>query len=618
MFCRPCVLITLTMIYRFKKIFSQKNSFDSLEEVFSEHKFKDFTSRAKFESRFVGRMSFSGVSFLYLGIIVMFVFFIAQAYNLQVVKGDDYKEKAERNQFVNVPILSQRGRILDRNGVVLAETIKKDVSTSTVAEQILDNNFYRKYNEVEGISHILGYVKYPKKDDKGVYWQNNFEGVSGLEAYYDQLLSGRPGKRVFERTADHGLQTSFVTELPIEGKDIQISIDSELNEFAQKKLRSFVNLHAFQGGSIVVMDMETGELVVMTNYPEYKISKMVNDGEDDEKKSAERQEYLDGLNSDKRTPLLNRAIAGTYAPGSTMKTVFALAGLQLGLIDPVTSIYSAGFIEIPNVVDPTKKNIFRDWKAHGWVNVRTALAWSSDVFFYAIGGGYEDQKGMGIKKIDEYSIAFGVPSLTGIDLGGERPGTIPTPEWKKRVFKEDWYLGDTYISSIGQFGFLVTPIALTRLTAAVANNGYLITPKLRQDGLPVKKKKIEIDIKDAHYKVVQEGMRMVITTGTGRSLNSELVKVAGKSGTAEVGVKKDRIQSWITGYFPYEKPRYAFTVLCELGIRDVAPTPNLLARDIIEKMYLTNEYYRNIEGRDRPIKEDPILENASSSTSTNP
>jgi penicillin-binding protein 2 len=366
--------------------------------------------------------------------------------------------------------------------------------------------------------------------------------------------------------------------------------------------------------------METGELVVMTNYPEYKITKMVNDGEDDEAESKARQEYLDEINSDKRTPMLNRAIAGMYAPGSTMKTVFALAGLQLGLIDPVTSIYSAGFIEIPNVVDPTKKNIFRDWKAHGWVNVRTALANSSDVFFYAIGGGYENQKGMGISKIDEYATAFGVQSLTGLDLGGERPGTIPTPEWKKRVFKEDWYLGDTYISSIGQFGFLVTPLALTRLAAAIASNGYLITPKLRKDNLPVQKKKVEININDAHYKVVQEGMRMVVTSGTGRGLNSELVHIAGKSGTAEVGVKKDKIHSWITGYFPYENPRYAFTVLCELAIRDVSPTPNLLAKDVIEKMYLTNEYYRNIEGRDRPEPETNIEEVSSSpvSTSTNP
>jgi penicillin-binding protein 2 len=208
---------------------------------------------------------------------------------------------------------------------------------------------------------------------------------------------------------------------------------------------------------------------------------------------------------------------------------------------------------------------------------------------------------LGISKIDEWSERFGVNSLTGIDLGGERPGNIPTPEWKKRIFKEDWFLGDTYISSIGQFGFLVTPLGLTRLTAALANNGYLLTPRLRMNEQPVNKKNIGIDVRDDWYKVVRDGMRMTITSGTAKRLNSELVAIAGKSGTAEVGVKKNKIQSWITGYFPADKPRYAFTVLCELGISDVSPTPNLLARDIIEKMYLTNEYYRNIEGRDRPV-----------------
>jgi penicillin-binding protein 2 len=599
------------MIYKLKKIFARRKKIDGLEEVFSEYRFKDFTAKAKFESRFGSRIDFSGLNFLYFGVVLVSAVFLVQVYNLQIVKGEEYAKKSAQNQFVYLPVLPQRGRIIDRNEVVLAETIKKDPGTTT---NILENNFYRKYTNKEGLSHILGYVKYPQKDDKGIYWQNNFEGVSGLEAFYNQLLSGLPGKRIFEKTADHNLQTSFVVEPPVEGKDIQISLDSELNEYAHKKLRSFVNLHSFTGGSIVIMDIETGEVIVMTNYPEYKIEKLVNDGEDTPEEKKERQEYLEDINKDKRTPMLNRAIAGTYAPGSTMKTVFALAGLQLGLIDPITSIYSAGFIEIPNVVDPTKKNIFRDWKAHCWVNVRTALANSSDVFFYAIGGGYEDQKGMGIKKIDEYSKAFGVDSLTGIDIGGERTGNIPTPEWKKKVFKEDWYLGDTYISSIGQFGFLVTPVALTRLTAAIANGGYLITPKLRMDSNPIQKKKVAVDIESEHYDVVRDGMRMVITNGTGKSLNSTLLEIAGKSGTAEVGVKKDKIQSWITGYFPYKKPRYAFTVLCEMGIRDVSPTPNRLARDVIEKMYLTNEYYRNIEGKDLEKKTE-IEEVATTTTS---
>ena len=255
-----------------KNLFRRKYNQNNFEEVLSELQFKGFGSKSIFENRFVSRMNYGGIKFLYFGIFIMFSVFIAQAYNLQILKGEEYQKKAEQNQFVSFPILSQRGRILDRNDVVLAETIKKDIGTST---NILDNNFYRKYNEVEGISHVLGYVKYPQKDTSGKYWQNNFEGVSGLEAYYDQLLAGRPGKRVFEKTAEHSLQTSFVTEMPIEGKDIKISIDSELSAYAQRKLRSFVLQHNFQGGSINVMDMETGEMIIMTNYPEYNINKMV-------------------------------------------------------------------------------------------------------------------------------------------------------------------------------------------------------------------------------------------------------------------------------------------------------------------------------------------------------
>jgi penicillin-binding protein 2 len=234
-------------------------------------------------------------------------------------------------------------------------------------------------------------VKYPQKDSSGVYWQNNFEGVSGLESYYDQLLAGQVGKRLFEKDVSEVKENSFIVDLPIEGKDVKTSIDAPLQEYTYKALKKFVDEKDFQGGTAIIMDIETGQIVAMTNYPEYDPKKIIPN---DNVSAEERNEYIKKINSDKSTPLLNRAISGTYAPGSTMKPVFALAALQLGLIDPVTSIFSSGKIEVPNAIDPTKKSIFRDWKAHGWVNVRTALANSSDVFFYAVGGGYEDQKGL--------------------------------------------------------------------------------------------------------------------------------------------------------------------------------------------------------------------------------
>jgi penicillin-binding protein 2 len=525
---------------------------------------------------------------------------------MQVLDYEKYLNKSNNNQFVSVPILPMRGSIFDRNGEVLVKSEKiKDT----------DDGFERIYTKREGLGHLLGYVKYPQKDSSGVYYQDNFEGVSGLESYYDQLLAGRVGKVVYEKDVTSTKGSSFVLDLPIEGKDVHTSIDADLQEYTYKALRNFVIEKDFESGTAIIMDIETGQILTMTNYPEYDPKKIIpsssvlKDGEDKKEVEEKRNEYIKKINSASSTPLLNRAIAGTFAPGSTMKPVFALAALELGLIDPVTSIYSAGFIEVPNTNDPKIKTIFRDWKKHGWVNVRTALANSSDVFFYAVGGGYENQKGLGIDRIDEWSKEFGVDSLTGIDLGGEVKGNIPTPAWKQKIFGEGWRLGDTYTSSIGQFGFLVTPIGILRTTTAIATNGKLITPKIKIDDNGLTYKQINLKVNDEWYKVVQSGMRMVITEGTAKSLNFKLFKVAGKSGTAEVGVKKDKIQSWIVGYFPYEKPKYAFVFLCSMGIRDHAPTPNLLARDVLVYMYMNKPelFDRTASSTDATVVDEEVI-----------
>jgi penicillin-binding protein 2 len=555
-------------------IFKRKKTNFDFEEVLQDFQFSKFSTKKTFEHKIVNRIGQKTFYLLTGFVVVIYLVFVAFAFKLQVLDYDLYLNKSNNNQFVSVPILPTRGSIFDRNGEVLAKSEKVESQ---------EDGFKRVYTEREGMGHVLGYVKYPQKDSSGNYYQNNFEGVSGLEAYYDQLLAGRVGKRLFEKDVSEIKDLHFIVDMPIEGKDIHTSIDADLQEYAYKALRNFVIEKDFQSGSAIIMDIETGQILTLTNYPDYDPKKMLPDFENPEK----RNEYIKKINTASSTPLLNRAIAGTFAPGSTMKPVFALAALQLGLIDPVTSIFSSGKIEVPNTNDPTIKTIFRDWKAHGWVNVRTALANSSDVFFYAIGGGYEDQKGLGIGKIDEWSKEFGVDSLTGIDLGGEVTGNIPTPEWKQRIFKEGWRLGDTYTSSIGQFGFLVTPLGILRLTTAVATNGNLITPKIKIDDSGLTSKKVNLNVNKEWYKVVQSGMRMVVTSGSAKSLNSEYFEVAGKSGTAEVGVKKDKIQSWIVGYFPYKKPKYAFVFLCSMGIRDHSPTPNLLAKDVLEYMYLS-------------------------------
>lgn len=571
----------------------KKNNFN-FEEVIQDLNLKTLSSKEVFDSKILQRLSYKGIYVLVFLVSITSFVFLFFTFKLQVLEYENYLRRSNNNQFVSVPVLPTRGSILDRNGEVLAKSVKANNE---------ENGFERVYTDRVGFGHLIGYVKYPQKDSSGVYYQNNFEGVSGLEAYYDQLLAGKVGKRVYERDATSLGSTTFVVEFPIEGKDIQTSIDADIQEYTYKKLKDFVIEKQFQSGVAIIMDIDTGQVITLTNYPEYDPKKMIPGTQT----AKERSDYIDSLNNDKDAPLLNRAIAGTFAPGSTLKPVFALAALQNGLIDPVTSIYSSGRIEVPNAIDPTKKAIFRDWKAHGWVNVRTAIAHSSDVFFYAIGGGYENQKGLGIEKIDDWAKSFGVDSETGIDLGGEVSGNIPTPSWKQRVFKEGWRLGDTYNSSIGQFGFLVTPIGLLRTTAAVATNGNLITPKIRDDNNGPIIKKVDKTVNPEWYKVAQDGMRMVVTSGTAKSLNTPYFEVSGKSGTAEVGVKKDKIQSWIAGYFPHKKPKYAFVFLCSMGIREVSPTPNVLARDVFEYMYFNKpELFEGLETNEiEPINEEP-------------
>lgn len=582
-------------------IFKKKKYSFNFEEVIQDFGLKESTTKKNFENKINTRLNARGVYILSFFVSVVFLVFVFFSFKLQVLEYAKYLQKSNNNQFTSIPILPTRGSILDRKGEVLAKSEKTKTDTGDEG-----NGYERIYTDREGFGHLLGYVNYPQKDSSGVYFQNNFEGVSGLEAYYDQLLAGRVGKRLYERdAATSTVNNTFVVDYPIEGKDIKTSIDADLQEFTYKKMKAFVEEKQFQSGTAIIMDIETGQILVMTNYPEYDPKKMIPNSAS----PTLRNEYINRINNDKTFPLLNRAIAGTFAPGSTMKPIFALAALQLGLIDPVTSIFSSGRIEVPNAIDPTKKAIFRDWKAHGWVNVRTALANSSDVFFYAVGGGYENQKGMGIDTIVEWSKAFGVDTVTGIDLGGEMIGNVPSPEWKLKIFKETWRLGDTYNSSIGQFGFLVTPIGLLKLTTAVATHGDLITPKIRIDENPPIIKKVSENVNEEWYKVVNEGMRMVVTQGTAKNLNSKYFEVAGKSGTAEVGVKKENIQSWIAGYFPYKKPKYAFVFLCSMGLRNISPTPNVLAREVLEHMYLNNpDLFEGVEVNVYPEEVDtPIV-----------
>ena len=264
-------------------------------------------------------------------------------------------------------------------------------------------------------------------------------------------------------------------------------------------------------------------------------------------------------------PLFDRAIAGEYPPGSTIKPFLAGAALAEGIVTPSTQIESRGGISVAGFS-------FGDWKTHGFTDIRHAIAVSSDVYFYSVGGGYGAIRGLGMEKMNEYESRFGFGSETGIDMPGEKTGFLPTSEWKEEKVGERWYIGDTYHASIGQGFVLATPLQLAVATAAVANGGTVWKPRVvgqirSRDGemQTVAPEAVRRNVIDPSIlKTVREGMRMTVTesVGTAQSLASLPVAVAGKTGTAQFGSEK-KTHGWFESFAPYEQPTLVLVVLVE-------------------------------------------------------
>jgi penicillin-binding protein 2 len=271
----------------------------------------------------------------------------------------------------------------------------------------------------------------------------------------------------------------------------------------------------------------------------------------------------------------------------------AIGALAERIISPEKKILSTGKLEIPNPYNPGNFSVFKDWKAHGYVDMRHAIAVSSNVYFYVIGGGFEDQKGMGIANIDKYTELFGLGKISEIDLPGEQAGVVPSPEWKKDVFSnENWLLGDTYHTAIGQYGFQVTTIQMARAIAAIASDGKLFTPRVVRTNSrnPISYKGIDLPL--AYFDVIKDGMRLAVLEGTASALNVPYVHFAGKTGTAELGETKSRVNSWVEGFFPIESPRYAFAIVMERGHVGNTIGASAVARNLFDKMSVdTPEYF---------------------------
>lgn len=499
-----------------------------------------------------------------VGVLILVSAYSYRLFSMQIVHGASYASKADNNHLKKIPLFALRGTVSDRNGELLAwntlgNYIYKDTKSSSTEKVSIDDIPMRVYTESEGFSHLLGYVSYPKRDSSGVFWQDEYVGKDGVEKQYQTLLQGVKGERIIAINALHQVEAENVVIYPAHGANITLSIDKGVQEKLYQGIEALAKKASFSSGAGVIMDVSTGEILAITSYPEYNNNMMTN------AKSKEENKQVGEDLLDKRRKFLNRAVGGLFTPGSTVKTFVALAALMEGVITPEQNIYSSGKLVIKNKYGGPD-TVFKDWKAHGYVDMRKALEQSSDEYFYQVGGGYKDQKGLGIERIHKYATMFGFGTTTGIDLPGEEHGTIPSPAWKKKVFGEDWLVGNTYHTSIGQYGFQLTALELVRGVAAIANGGHLVTPHVLK-GLETSSTTLDLPQKDV--RVIQEGMYRVVhgANGTGKPLDIGGIKIAAKSGTAELGVSKEQVNSLITGYFPYENPKYAFVVVMEKANR---------------------------------------------------
>lgn len=479
-----------------------------------------------------------------VGIVLCLVFgaFIVRAGTLQVFYGAAYAKQAAENKLTEKIVFADRGIIADRTGRELAFNVAS-ATTSDFAD--------RAYAAYAGLAHVLGYVTPPAKDTSGFYFRETYEGVDGVEEAYNERLGGQNGRTLTETDARGNIVSESAQLPPLSGEKLVLSIDAEITQALHNTIKERALASKFQGGSGVIMDVKTGELLALTSYPEYVPGELVRAS----------SSTLAALNADKRQPFLDRAINGLYAPGSIIKPIMAAAALNADIIDEHKQILSTGALVVPNPYDPSNPSIFRDWKAHGYVDMRQAIAVSSDVYFYTIGGGFQDQEGLGIGGIEIYLRMFGFGDETGLWGFTEPTGTIPNPAWKEENFDgEPWRLGNTYHTAIGQYGLQVTPLQAARATAAIANGGILLTPTLIASSTPRGR---SLPIGAYPLQVAREGMRQAVTSGTAGGVYLPDLAVAGKTGTAEVGARNEFMNSWIIGFFPYENPRYAFAVVLE-------------------------------------------------------
>ncbi len=481
--------------------------------------------------------------------------------------------------------------------VVVANNLPRDVALQVQEETYhlpgvhLQLTPRREYPSGLYTSHIIGYMgpipqeKEKEYAEKG-YAPDAWVGWSDLEYQYEDELHGKPGVKVIEVDVK-GNEKNVIkkTSQPKPGHNLILSLDLELQKLMMDALVEGVDPKKSNSAAAIAIDPRNGYVLGIVSLPTYD-NNIFADGitEDEYKVLSEAPGF----------PLLDHAISGIYPPGSTFKLVTASAGLQEGVITPETILNAPGIIYLPNRNFPDNPDLAQPFVCwinklggeHGDINVTQAIAESCDIFFYKVGGGYPPTEfdGLGIQALSDYARMFGFGELSGIDLPGENPGLVPDPKWKRIAKGERWVTGDTYNMSIGQGDVLATPLQVTMMTAAVANDGILYQPqvvvastdaenRLVKFNHPIVRREIDVDTKN--FDVVREGTWMVVNWEYGTAKNVALpdVEVAGKTGTAEFfdpEIGRDLAgnlpsHAWFTAYAPYENPEIVVTVFVYNG-----------------------------------------------------
>lgn len=538
--------------------------------------------------------------------VALVAILVVQFWSLQVLRARHFRELAENNRSRVVTLAAPRGALLDREGRVLVGNrpsfnvvlvpehamdidrvvarlgatlgvgeaairerlarrqpyrpvvVKTDASLAEVAalearrlelpEVSIEVVPLRSYPLASAAAHALGRVgEITERQLELAEYKDlaagSLVGQAGIESRYNRELMGRDGfRRVIVNS--RGLEvTEAERQAPVDGPSLTLSIDASLQAAMEK---------AFEGraGSAVALDPETGEILAMTSTPAY---------DPNEFSTGIDATLWASLARDPETPLMNRVIQGTYAPGSTFKIIAATAALEEGVITPSTTFYCPGYLAVYNT-------IFHCMHSHGVMDLRRAIANSCNVYFFNVGIRLE------IARLAKWAKLMGLGAPTGVDLPHEATGLMPSPEWKLRLFKTPWYAGETVSVAIGQGQVSATPLQMARVAAVIANGGRLVRPHFARsagsDARPV-------GIRPETLAVVREGMRLVVSEGTGFRARLSSVEVCGKTGSAQV-VAKSRLErspgsreliphGWFVAFAPADRPRIALAVLVEHG-----------------------------------------------------